>query len=313
MRAAAVEALLALRPDLRPAAERLFDLAVEREIVRETFENLGFYQVPDVGPAVRGLGSPDAQRRAEAVQSLGEAGSRAEHALARLLELVQDPDDRVRAALGIALSRIAWDDQVLGAVRALLKDDSVRVRAACAAGLARDDVDAVAALRGAIQDPAASVRRQATRALGRSGRAAIRAASDLVATLRDDDRSVRRMAFDAIGRLRLHSDRALATIVRHLDHPNDPDGHCADALRCLQRIGPDAVQAFGRVIEISRGGTLRPEIRAGAIDALWSIADDPRRGAAALRLVEAICETDEQIVTHASEILRRWVDRCARP
>jgi HEAT repeat protein len=150
---------------------------------------------------------PDVRRGA--AFALGRIGGAALAAAPELTKCLQDADAGVRAAAARAIGDIVVSLQGGGAgfrvagpalADALAADTDSHVRAAAAYALgAFREESAAPALRKALHDPDARVRRGATRALVQLGQPLSAAAKDLTDLLQDQDALVRRDAAAALG------------------------------------------------------------------------------------------------------------------
>jgi HEAT repeat protein len=151
---------------------------------------------------------PDVRR--SAAFALGRIGGGALAAAPELTKCLQDADAGVRAAAARAVGDIVVSLQGGGAglreaagtalADALAADTDSHVRAAAAYALgAFREESAAPALRKALHDPDARVRRGAVRALSQLGQPLSAAANDLTDLLQDPDALVRRDAAAALG------------------------------------------------------------------------------------------------------------------
>ena len=151
---------------------------------------------------------PDVRR--SAAFALGRIGRGALAATSELTKCLQDADAGVRASAAEAIGDIVSSPQGGGSglrdaagtalADALSGDTDSHVRAAAAYALgAFHEGSAAPALRKALRDSDARVRRSATRALGQLGQPLSGAAKDLCDLLEDRDALVRRDAAAALG------------------------------------------------------------------------------------------------------------------
>lgn len=185
------------------------------------------------------LDDPDAERRAAAAWSLGQAGPDPTRARA-LAARVADPDDAVRLEALRALARAASQPALRAAALPALADarEAVRLEAARALwawgtetgdlpaltqalghadaylrafaeeSLARLGPAALPSLRALLVRPEPGLRRRALRLVGRLGAEGQPASSELAAALDDPDASVRRLAARALGQVGAAESRA---------------------------------------------------------------------------------------------------------
>ncbi|MBK8096036.1 MAG: HEAT repeat domain-containing protein [Planctomycetes bacterium] len=309
VRGAAVTALLALRPDLAPAAELLRDIvADETETAWESAVGLGGRMLrPNVDRHLAGLDHADAAERAKAIQKICQAGSAARGHQERLLTLANDPAVEVRLALVRHLHQIDWNEAIRATLIAALKDQepTVRAQAARSLGIGHDEAEVVAALRTVVQDPEPTVRANAIEGIGRCRQHGDTAAVDVLASLRDRASAVRIAALTAAANLRLTDERAIAAIGRCLEDA-EPAVLTA-ALQAVARAGAAAQSTWPRVLQLTRHGS--DEVRADAVFAIGLVAPDERRGATALRLVESLLDPSKLVQPRAFEALTRGMRR----
>lgn len=309
VRGAAVTALLALRPDLAPAAESLRDIvADETETAWDTAVGLGGRLLrPNVDRHLAGLDHADAAERAKAIQKICQAGSAAQGHQERLLALANDPAVEVRLALVRHLHQIDWNEEIRATLIAALKDQepTVRAQAARSLGIGHDEAEVVAALRTVVQDPEPTVRANAIEGIGRCRQHGGAAAVDVLASLRDRASAVRIAALTAAANLRLTEERAIAAIGRCLEDAEP--AVLAAALQAVARAGAAAQSTWPRVLQLTRHGS--DEVRADAVFAIGQVATDERRGATALRLVESLLDPSKLVQPRAFEALTRSMRR----
>jgi HEAT repeat protein len=128
--------------------------------------DFGMHALPAVQALTAGLRDPDASVRRDSAGSLGRLGAAAAPAAESLTVLLADPDTRTRVVVATALKRIGRP-AIAPLMNGLRHSDAeVRARAATLLSQIAPDDDAVAsALRSAVSDRDAEVRRQVQAAL----------------------------------------------------------------------------------------------------------------------------------------------------
>lgn len=310
VRCAAVEALLALRKDLRSLRPMLREIVGPREAVQRRGPRIGFGGLVLAGnPAqhLAALGDKDATVRRRAVVALCALGSQSAPHEEEILALLQDPDADTRAAVAKNVGSIGWNDGIRNAVIGAMKDAFASVRRGAAEGLGgnRNDAAVVAALRSGVQDPDLDVRARVLRSLGHSGEAATAAMADIVASLRDREGKVRVAALEAVRERRFADKRTVRESIRCLD-----DADYKVQLAALQAVAGQqqaAGAALSRIVTLT--GHARGAVRRRALAAAWAVADARQCGAIALRSVEALLDDDKKAAGSARQLLQQFVDR----
>jgi len=307
VRAAAVAALVALRPALAPTVPDLLGTVTRRPAQAPFLRTIlvaGARAAPNLAAAASDLADRDPVARAAAIEQLGRCGRHAASYLDDVLALLGDRDPHVRATAAKYVARLDWNDAVCVALTKALRDPLARVRCNAAQGLLdRDDARAVAALRGQVQDPDVDVRVAVLRSLGRSGAAGDPAGRDIVASLRDRETRVRVAALEAVRAQRLRGPRVLGDVFQSL--ASDDREELQAALRAVARLGRAATPALDRCLELSRDD--RQEVRREALAAAIALATEPRDGEVVLRLVEALADPHQAVRGEAQELLADWV------
>lgn len=187
--------------------------------------------------AMQDLYSEDAERRASAIETLGEANHAP--AVPSLVEIVEDADPGTRFMIVKALGRIADTAAVPVLLKALRWDD-IFTRAAAAGALIQIGEPAVDGLVDGLRDENKAVRRAAAKALGKIGTAEERTVLALSGALLDIDNGVRRFAAEALGRI---GDETIVPELAEALDDRDPKARIA-AFRALAKIdSPEAAQA----------------------------------------------------------------------
>jgi HEAT repeat protein len=283
------------------------------------------------------LQDPSRDVRAEAAQSLGNAGAAASEAVGALAAALEDADVRVRTAAASALGRIGPTPDAATALVQVLERSPPRVSLAAAEalrsrGLAGDEV--VRALIGILADTDASVRTSAANALGEIGTP--EAIGPLLAALANANLPAqeRCRAADAVSRASSPLPQAITALIDALRGPNGQvQLSAAEALgRLGPGAGPDVVAALivalrdpNRQVQLAAAkelGQIGPAGGPAAIDALMeALADEGlqvqaapalvMQGAAAVApLVEAMARGEGGLPWAAELALARIVPTC---
>ncbi|MCA9101831.1 MAG: HEAT repeat domain-containing protein, partial [Planctomycetales bacterium] len=257
-------------------------------------------------------------------------------AVALLLEGVQDPDERTRAASVRALAQLDLPDDVRDKVyEALLASpypevmpmaiEAVAARGAAVAGRAAKRLsdpktrvaavrvlslmgpeakDAVPALVEALKDSDPDVGSEINFALGAIGPAAKEAVPTLSSMVNDENEGLRYSAVFALGEIgpdaKPAGDALIANLREHRD--DDPFLTLASAL-ALSRIYPNSPNAAKTLVPILTAGLKheRSSVRAEIARALGDIGADAKSSVGALR--DAVNDADEQVRSAAAEAL----------
>jgi HEAT repeat protein len=235
------------------------DPARRSEAIREVSE-LGFRQPGEpIRLLIPVLKDREAGVRKAAVDSLGLLGANAigvgdspdeaRATTAALLELTRDPDDRVRAAVAMALAGIVSTAARPGA--------RIPIVATKAAPSALDiDCEAVSAvLAGALTAPDESLRQAAIIGLGAvAPRVSGGPPPALIRALDDGSVTIRAAAAAALGHYAHGLDPAIPPLIRHLE---DEEPHarsaCAEALRAIRppAVSPAVAPAVLAALRVS--------------------------------------------------------------
>jgi HEAT repeat protein len=156
---------------------------------------------------------------------------------------------------------------------ALLKserDESLRGMAARALGASAQRPEHLLALAAALEDKAASVRRNAALALADRGAEAVPAVPALCRMLQATEASDRKLAAEALGKIGPAAERGTSALIAALD---DSDWLVAlNAADALGSIGPKAAAAIAALERLKRSD--KPALRMGAEDALKRIRNE---------------------------------------
>ena len=195
-------------------------------------------------------GDRDPRIRLKAVTQL--EGHRGADSVKALLRALRDDDERVRGRAAKLLgSGLDQEDEVAALLRVGLGKQPADVRREAARALARSGRRAVPALRIALGDGQGSVRRIAALALGRAGDHD--SSGPLHERLRDRDRLVRAAACEAIGALKGDDAVGMAAAVLRGDASSEPKVAAAEILG--RHPSPPMVE----------------HLRYGAMDQAWSV------------------------------------------
>jgi len=182
----------AVRANAIDALDQLGLDAIERLLIAATDAD----RSANVGPEtfIEQLSAETAELRMAATYAVGRR--EISRAIPELLDLMEDPDPRVRARAVRACGLIG-DARALDAVRSAASDEVSAVRQAAAFGLGGySGSDALATLQGMLDDPNTAVRREAVIALGGFGD--LQPVDAVVGKLSDQAEPVRRAAVYAV-------------------------------------------------------------------------------------------------------------------
>jgi putative heme-binding domain-containing protein len=208
------------------------------------------------------LSHPARDVRMTAQRRLAERGADALDPLTALLSDAHAPPPARWHAL--------WTLEAIGAGRAAVTaaaddpDASVRRQAIRALGLRRA-ADAAALMRRRLEDAEAAVRLQAAVGLGRLGRAD--AVPALLDALEDKDEVVRYSAFTALNRIGRADPSAWEAIARGLEHPS-PAVRQGAVFAMRETFEPNVAALL---IQAARRPSVPPDARAAALEALAGI------------------------------------------
>ncbi len=195
---------------------------------------------------------------------------------------LQSSDPAVRAASAADLGFLGTAaDSVSSDLEKLLKDKTPNVRLSAASALLRIAPEkswlvkqATTVLEKGLTNKDAVVRRQAARAAGLAGAAAVPLVDKLAALLTDPETLVRRTALQAIATLGPAAARARASVTALLDHHET----AIDAADALGRMGPAArpsLKAIARLLDAEataeRWAAVRAMAQIGGADAVPAV------------------------------------------
>ncbi len=239
-RAAAAEALG--RSDRAAVLEALPALLENPDARVGAARVFGYFGTEACAPLVDLLSDPEARVRAVAAEGLGRCG---DLHLPRIREaLGRESDARARQALASALGRIGGEEAAAALLPWAAADDPA-LRFAAVRALGESGADAAyPALLEALLDPLPEIQAAALRGLGELGDA--RAETPLTERLRDPDRDLRRTAVLALDRL---SHPGALERLREALSDSDREVRLT-AVRALQRLpDPRSEEALQRVAD----------------------------------------------------------------
>ena len=195
-----------------------------------------------------GLEDADPLLRATCIGSLAALGIPAKEYAEALFVLIEDPDEKVRAAAVSAAGKIEKNQraQLVPILRRSLADSSVEIRRAASSSLAAMGTDAAAArpdLRAALKDADSAVRGLAARALGSMGGNGEALIAELLVLVGEKETSVRLAAVEALGGFTEGADAAAASLLELATEDKEPEVLRLASIETLARIGgPAAAQ-----------------------------------------------------------------------
>lgn len=272
VREAAIQGLIFVGPAIQPVLPRLLErLAAEDAMVRSSaafaIGQLGQSGAAAVPALIAAIHQFQEGPESSLVRAISQIGPQAVPDLLRAVRDQQFSPEHLAAVLsGMGLRAVAPLKLALGHA-----DAAVRAGAAGALG-AIDPLDdeTFTALLGTCQDPEASVRVSALRAVGELGDAKGRAVVEQ--GLADGDPQVRRTALVAFSQLPVPTKEKVNAILAALEDSDEPSR--AAAARALGQLGPIAKVYAAKIVGLLDSKTL--EHRIDAVVALGRIhADQP--------------------------------------
>lgn len=267
--------------------------------------------------------------RAAATTALNALDAPPRDLLTVAVELLEHPDQTVRARAGWAIGKLDPDvgAAAVGPLRARLAQDPAidgRFGAAWAFGRMRfSSEDVIDALRAALLDAEPDVRAEAARAIGRIGSPAVPALPDLIRCVDDGDPLVREQVVIAIGRLVPDAPEAPAALRRAVADRVDYVRRAAAA--ALASIGaPPAVdpELPGDGAELAAGpevamhtDRLRADDAFGRAEAAWLLAKEGGRlddAVTLLLITQALVDRDSDARWSAARSIGRIATRSPR-
>jgi cyclophilin family peptidyl-prolyl cis-trans isomerase/HEAT repeat protein len=263
----------------RKASQRLRHAAGEEtdsEVKARVIEALGKIGDPaGVGPVAGFLTSPDPALSREAAIALWRLNDST--AVLPLLEGTKMKDAWTRAFSAYALERVSRPERVVPAMKRLLEDPAVQVRAYAARALGRQRAaNALGPLVAALADRDPRVRIVAVRSFGTLADSA--ALPQVIAALRDPEAHVRETAAQSAAALR---SRDAAPALRKALRDGDGGVRLAAARALAALLGPPAVRDLKPLLD-----DRERFVRAGVYDALGAAGGDEAR-----RLLVAAAES----------------------
>ncbi|MBI3406856.1 MAG: HEAT repeat domain-containing protein [Planctomycetes bacterium] len=248
-----------------------------------------------------------AKVREAAAFAMGEIGGKKLGALEdpnlvpALINGLKDADPLVRRSSACALGQLSTDDKrIEGALEAAILDDRAEVRQNVAWALGRIGSGGVPALRKALGDADAFVKRDAANSLAIIEAPAARPAlNDLAVLCAEKNSEVRRAALAALVRIVGPDDAAVAPTIAQALADRDPEVRCNAALVLCNIGGKEAAAAVDELLKALRKGDL--ELRRQAAVALSRIG--PEAKAAVPDLIQALRDADVETRAHAAMAL----------
>jgi HEAT repeat protein len=307
----AVVALLEIGPEAEAAAQPLMDVLQDPRLPEDDLGLrfhvcvvLGRIGKPAVQPAVRGLKDkvPRARRCvAAALMEIGmEIGPAAAEAVAPLVATLGDRDRTVRAIAAVALGEIhSSPERAVPALAKALRDEEGEVRRAASSALTRFGKAGLPSLLAALKDRNPAVRSAAALVLGQPDCEEKAVVKPLLAALDDREVEVRQAAAVALEDVALKGsaqvrplDEAIPDLARGL---KDPDIRSEAAL-ALARMGGKAVPTLVRAL-----ADQDEDVRKAVAGALGSVG--PKGRVAVPALIERLKDRSHDVRTCAVEAL----------
>jgi HEAT repeat protein len=238
-----------------------------------------------------------------AIWTLGEMGPRAEPAIGRLIEALDDTDDDVRRSATVVLGANLRASSALPSLLQKIKDPAPQVRTASVWALWVMSVHGVSsgavipAIANGLHDPDETVRAEAATMLGRFGEEALATLPQILVALDDASPNVRAAAAAAAGAMGPAGRPALDRLVRAFNEDDDHNVRRA-ATGALAGLGAEAVPALTAALRHRDRFT-----RVAAAEALGFV-EGPAKGALP-DLKQAIEEGDPLVVSAAEDAIRR--------
>jgi HEAT repeat protein len=227
----------------------------------------------------------DADLRGAAADAIGRIGPRAEQSASSLAEALKDADPQVRASAALALGRVGpKSEDTATKLMQLMDDEDPLVRESTTEALGQLGEPAVAVLVGALNRGNPIFLHSAVDALGKIGPPAVPL---LVEALNDGEQLllVRRYAALALAKI------TVPPLVDRLD--DELVDIRMSAAEALGKIGPDAVAAIPKLIELTQDRREAEVVREYAIVAMSRIA--PRDEVVVATLVDAVGDGNPRI------------------
>lgn len=271
-----------------------------------------------VGPVGAFLKDGDAKVRALAAWVLGEMGPAAAAAAPLLARALRDPDPQVRARAAEALHDIG--QEMVSHLLPVAKDDDLAVRLNAVQALVtfHESKAALAALVGALRDPAVQVRAAVAGALARLGPEGKAALPALLECLKGGSRELQTQAFTAIMAIAAPEDAELRDALSALNEkgrwagapaPKQPGAKPTETVKRLLRClgDPNGTRRLGAVLAL---GDIGPGAKE-ALPSLMKSLKDPERSvrAAAVLALAAVDPRRKLDVKQADDLIgAMWAD-----
>lgn len=281
-------------PQILATAEKVpLDQLTPDHWMVKCFQSMGAFAVNSVR---NGLGHKNASVRLLSARALNALGTDARDASTSLLEKLEDPEVRVRAAaLGALVSVDAPSKLIIPRIEKSLNDPSPVVRLAAAQlvpKLGEEGKHLNVAVIGKLNDADPGVRRGILDALGPEHAEAVPTLLPLL-----DNPDLRPPVLKALGRMGANARPAVPKLIEIL--PTLPNDSQLIALDCLGHIGTAAAEARP-VIDPLRANA-DAQIRAHAISAAAAIEGNPQ--ARATLLAAALDDTDVAVRKSAADAI----------
>ena len=256
---------------------------------------------PATAALLAALGDENPMVRGAAAEALCEIDPDSLAGVATLIELLERPEQTIRARAAVSLGRLGPRAGAAAGALAVALGDTDRVAAAAAFALGKiQATSAVPRLIEALGHKDRLVRRGAAESLGRLGRAATGAVDALIGLLEDEDWHVPHLAATALGRIGPEARAAIPALTAIVaDERNDTQLRHS-AAEALGRLGPEARAAIPALIETLSGESAHVAWQAAATLGVFG-------GQAVPGLIEAFSSesSDRKVRCRAADALGR--------
>jgi HEAT repeat protein len=252
---------------------------------------------------LEGINDPDERTRAASIRALAQLDAPEDMRSQVFEKFMASPYPEVMPAAMDAVA--ARGAEMVERVAARLADPKTRIHAVRVLGrMGPEAKDAVPQLVAALEDSEPELGGEINFALGAIGPDASAAVPALTAMVNDENDSLRYSAVFALGEIGPAAAEATSALVGNVKNPKEKDPFLtfASAL-ALSRIHPDNERVAKRVVPILITGLKheRANVRMETAHALGDIGEEAKSATAALR--EALDDADEQVRSAAATAL----------